>query len=476
MASHNRVNSLEVQKMTVPRLTRLALPILLLWACAAAVFADTAVIPETMPTGIPEVLVGGYTVRGLGDQSLPTRTGDDAVIWGGKNQSEMVPPLTTYTPQTTPSGNTYSTYPYAGGQGWTLATIGNFRTSFGAISPGEVLDNFSLFFTLNETGGKGLPVTVETLDVTIINHLNPDPIDDWDNPNYIMARFTMDAPPSPAVPPLTPDPFFPPYNAQLLNDSQAGHSVADYEFKFVGGLHLASYAAEEYIRLELGMSELSSGSEVVWARTSLAVPGDFDYGDAPDSYGTLQVSGGPYHGIGAHEWLGTSWDGEPDGQPTDGAYGDNATGLADEDGVWYEDGMAHVTISVDPADLTGTRYGPEDYRQIYLDGWLDWDRDGSFDVFGDVDDHIVVAHAENPLTWGGASSKTLDFAIPGFIPNMLGNYFRWRLSYGSAVTGSGGYSPYGEVEDYYVTPEPATVVLLGGALVALARRRRRRKA
>ena len=63
--------------MTVLRETKLIIP-LVLFFCAPMALADTASIPETMPTGIPEVLVGGFSVRGLGDQAIPTRTGADA--------------------------------------------------------------------------------------------------------------------------------------------------------------------------------------------------------------------------------------------------------------------------------------------------------------------------------------------------------------------------------------------------------------
>ena len=466
--------------MTLTRLPRLVIP-LLVGLCARSVLGDMAQIPETMPVGIPEVLVGSYSFRGLGTESIPTRTGADAVIWGRKNQSEMVPPLTTYTPQVLPSGNTYSTYPYAGGRGWTIATVGNFRTAFGGITPGQVLDNFALYFTLNETG-PALPVQVTKLDVTIISHLNPDPVNDWSNPDYIMARWTLEGPLSPAVPPITPDPFLPPYIARLLNETQRGQSAADYEAKFTGGLHLASYAPEEHIRLELNLAELTSGAEAVWARTGGTVVGDFDYGDAPDSYGTLQASGGPYHGIGSHEWLGSAWDGEPEGQPTPKAVGDDQLGIDDEDGMDYGDEAAYATISVNPADLAangGTRYGDEAYKMLYLDGWLDWGRDGTFleagdhlDLSGDPNDGMTSL-ALDPNAWGG-SSTTVTIPLPGFIPSQVGDYFRWRLAYGAPITVSGGYAPYGEVEDYFVTPEPSTVVLLGGALVALARRRRRK--
>ncbi len=198
-----------------------------------------------------------------------------------------------------------------------------------------------------------------------------------------------------------------------------------------------------------------------------------DFGDAPDSYGTLLSSGGARHAIGDFEWLGTRWDGETDGAPGLGADGDGA----DEDGIWFgDDGAFHAVLTV--ADWESDRYAkdpdhPESdpYSNLYLDAWLDWGRDGSFE---EPDDH-VVSESYDPSTWG-ASSTAVTIEVPGYSGGGPGTYMRWRLSYGAAAASSTGFAAFGEVEDYYVSPEPATLCLLAvPTALAIARRRRKNK-
>ena len=60
---------------------------------------------------------------------------------------------------------------------------------------------------------------------------------------------------------------------------------------------------------------------------------NYDYGDAPSSYGTLFVNNGPHHIVSQFIRLGANADLEPDGQPNGAATGDNNNGTDDEDGV-----------------------------------------------------------------------------------------------------------------------------------------------
>ncbi len=53
---------------------------------------------------------------------------------------------------------------------------------------------------------------------------------------------------------------------------------------------------------------------------------NLDFGDAPDTYGTLLASSGPRHAIVPGFQLGQRIDGEPDGQPTADATGDDSNG------------------------------------------------------------------------------------------------------------------------------------------------------
>ncbi|MCU0612097.1 MAG: hypothetical protein MUE60_09955, partial [Candidatus Eisenbacteria bacterium] len=67
---------------------------------------------------------------------------------------------------------------------------------------------------------------------------------------------------------------------------------------------------------------------------AITVCGFTDYGDAPDTYGTLESSNGPRHILGQLR-LGIAWDAEPDGAPGGSADGDDllADWPDDEDGV-----------------------------------------------------------------------------------------------------------------------------------------------
>jgi len=61
-----------------------------------------------------------------------------------------------------------------------------------------------------------------------------------------------------------------------------------------------------------------------------------DYGDAPDTYGTLKASGRPWHVIDSPLLIGIEDnppDAEADGQPSAGADGDDLTDSNDDDGI-----------------------------------------------------------------------------------------------------------------------------------------------
>src|SRR6185295_1686213 len=80
-----------------------------------------------------------------------------------------------------------------------------------------------------------------------------------------------------------------------------------------------------------------------------------DGGDAPDSYGTLFANNGPSHGRVPGFSLGAAIDGEPDGQPTPGADGDDVNGLPDdEDGVDFNTGAAASVTACGTTNLTVT--------------------------------------------------------------------------------------------------------------------------
>lgn len=162
--------------------------------------------------------------------------------------------------------------------------------------------------------------------------------------------------------------------------------------------------------------------------------GAVDFGDAPDSYGTLLGSGGPNHRVVAGFSLGATVDTESQGQPSPAADGDGA----DEDGVTLPGGgvlAACTTVNVGVA-LTNTA----GLATARLDAWIDFDGDGAFN---DPRDRIATGLA----LAAGANS------VPVNVPCDAGpaaSYARFRLS-SAGVAVPGGAAADGEVEDWAVT-------------------------
>ncbi len=101
----------------------------------------------------------------------------------------------------------------------------------------------------------------------------------------------------------------------------------------------------------------------------------YDFGDAGGAYPTLEADDGARHlvGLGGGPLLGSSIDADPDGQPTANADGDDLDGTDDEDGISFSGmwlgatGSAQVIVTCPSGGCTA-----------FLDGWIDFDRDGSW--------------------------------------------------------------------------------------------------
>ena len=166
-----------------------------------------------------------------------------------------------------------------------------------------------------------------------------------------------------------------------------------------------------------------------------------DFGDAPDSYGTLLVSDGPRHLVTSTSfYLGTCVDAEVDASAPLDASGDDATsGPAtvagtcsandDEDGVSFDTTLVgcetgQVTIVASSAAV--------------LDAWIDFDADGSFDPTDRIATATALAAGANALPISVPCSAT-----PG------STYARFRLS-SAGVAAPTGAAPDGEVEDFSI--------------------------
>ena len=170
-----------------------------------------------------------------------------------------------------------------------------------------------------------------------------------------------------------------------------------------------------------------------------------DYGDAPDSYGTLLASNGARHSLVAGHHLGPIVDGEPDGQPSPLADGDdlNPVGAADdEDGVVLPANLIPGTTAA--FDVDGGPSGG------LLDVWFDFDANGVFDhpaehLFGGTS--LAIAPGPNP---------PVSFPVPSGA--VMGPTFaRFRLSINGGLLPT-GFAPDGEVEDYIIDTVPVELM------------------
>ncbi|QDT92764.1 GEVED domain-containing protein [Gimesia algae] len=166
-----------------------------------------------------------------------------------------------------------------------------------------------------------------------------------------------------------------------------------------------------------------------------------DFGDAPSNYPTLlddpnYVEGGARHTLGGGLTLGASVDYEVDGQTSLDALGDGA----DENGVTFLDARGNETTSIAAGDVNG-RIRVNVSGSGYLQGWIDFNRDGVWDVSEQIFVDEFVTDGDNPLS----------FTVPTGSDFVVGEtYARFRLSSVAGI-GVAGLAPDGEVEDYQIT-------------------------
>ena len=159
-----------------------------------------------------------------------------------------------------------------------------------------------------------------------------------------------------------------------------------------------------------------------------------DFGDAPDSYQTLQTSGGPRHLVDAIDgpYLGSTVDADDDGVPTLDASGDGA----DEDCL--ADGFLPYQIGVAPVIniIVNNRTGSD----CTVFGWIDYDGSGEFDM----------TERASAIVPDGSTNAVIPVTFPIVPANSVSQtYARFRISGANNVDQPGGNdASSGEVEDY----------------------------
>gem|GEM_PF-6003028 len=185
-----------------------------------------------------------------------------------------------------------------------------------------------------------------------------------------------------------------------------------------------------------------------------------DHGDAPGPYRTLVADSGPRHLItedlgdpARRLVIGARVDADMDGLPGVAATGDDLDGTADEDGVpaGYALQLGDPRLTVPVVNTTG--------QEATLAGWVDLDRNGTFDPGERATAPVPAGATAAVLVWPVGPSGTAPFAPTDTV------YLRLRLypgvvadpaPAGAAVIGGG------EVEDHRVPLGLGGPTALGG--------------
>jgi hypothetical protein len=168
-------------------------------------------------------------------------------------------------------------------------------------------------------------------------------------------------------------------------------------------------------------------------------------------------SDSPAHAPGSHrnafwEWLGAEATHEKGmADPLDDDGKPNAALDGADDGVFPGSasklpivpphlGPSSLLYSLSVGDAAGLRYGAEAAKNLYVDGWADWNSNGTLVPMG--------SFAENPAGWPD-DAEVVESGIAVLDEHILGNplMLRTRLSYGEPAGTPAGAADFGEVED-----------------------------
>ncbi len=198
------------------------------------------------------------------------------------------------------------------------------------------------------------------------------------------------------------------------------------------------------------------GNLVGETRFLIQVGGLVDFGDAPDSYGTLLGSDGARHNLIENFYLGQGVDAEIEGQPTADASGDGST----DDGIYIrtEDpnnsgnfldftlrpGINNEIYITSKAPTGATSFG-------FLDAWVDYNKNGVFESNEQIITSIALtSDAVDPLSSQGGLGQLITLANVPQDAVQGTTMARFRLSSTGGLTPT-GLAEDGEVEDYQIT-------------------------
>jgi hypothetical protein len=255
-------------------------------------------------------------------------------------------------------------------------------------------------------------------------------------------------------------------NMPILTSSDLPKAVVFRYSEFTTGSGCNSAANKNAVGAITVLIDGTAEANEDWDITiDLIETGIVDYGDLPgadpDYANTLLGDNGSGHVVGSTLYLGSTIDGEADGQESTNADGDDNGGTDDEDGVVPTTGFSWHQ-GANGGKVTVTVFG-----NGCLNGWIDWGQDGYFwhyqsgtGFVWDEDEYII----QNATT--GSGDYTFDVPVD---PSGKTFYARFRMlpqKDSSCVTldpedGNGAKGQYlsGEVEDYQWTFSPTAVTL-----------------